>query len=398
MHSKNLGLLCCRLASASVLGLGISTSPLQADTSTSSAAAVGKTIMAKGIVAANDQQQSRALKRLSPVYKVDLVSTGPASSSQMRMIDGGLLSLQADSELAIGNYQFNQDGLSDVDMTLLKGGLRTITGALPANQKTYKLNTPIATIGVRGTHYEAILQQGDLYLAGWDGSIDIQVTVPGANQRFSLGPEQAYRFAIVRADGTVELLLRTPPLFAAANIIPLIGQSRYAGEFDIADTIKGEAGWLIANGALALDASGRDFYDNEQVTAGWSLQGLDSISRSGIATFDQLSNHSFSSTAGSLSDLSMSMEIDFDGAWVPSGQLSFTDAGGEWFAIFNGVFGEKSLELFVNFASHGNELADGTINALLIDDATKILGNLSLFELDNPSVRVEGGFELSELP
>ena len=358
--------------------------------------AAGKTIMARGAVDAKDQQQTRALKRQSPVYRVDLVSTGPDSSSQLRMIDGGLLSLQPDTELAIKNYQFDQSGQNSVDMTLLKGGLRTITGTLPTNTKAYQLNTPVATIGVRGTHYEAMLLQGDLYLAGWDGTIDIRVTVPGATQTFALGPEQPYRFAIVRANGTVELLLRTPPAFAEAQPIPLIGQSRYAGEFAMPETAIEGSDWLAKNGSLALDAGGRDFYDN--VTAGWALQSMDSISRTGVATFDHLAGHSFSSTAGALSDVSMSMQVDFDGAWVPSGQLSFSDAGGEWFAVFNGVFGKQSLELFINFASHGNQLADGTINALLIDDATKVLGNLNLYELDNPSIRVDGGFELTEQP
>ncbi len=360
--------------------------------------AAGKTIMARGAVDAKNQQQTRALKRQSPVYRVDLVSTGPDSSSQLRMIDGGLLSLQPDTELSIQNYQFDQGGQNSVDMTLLKGGLRTITGTLPTNTKTYQLNTPVATIGVRGTHYEAMLLQGDLYLAGWDGIIDIRVTVPGATQTFALGPEQPYRFAIVRANGSVELLLRTPPAFAEAQPIPLIGQSRYAGEFQTPDATAGEPGWLAASGSLSLDAGGRDFYDNEQVTAGWELQSMDSISRTGLATFDHLAGHSFSSTAGALTDVSMSMQVDFDGAWVPSGQLSFNDAGGEWFAVFNGIFAKQSLELFINFASHGNQLADGTINALLIDDATKVLGNLNLYELDNPSIRVDGGFELTEQP
>ncbi len=117
-----------------------------------------------------------------------------------------------------------------------------------------------------------------------------------------------------------------------------------------------------------------------------------------MATFDFLAGHSFTSTAGPLTDLSMSMTVDFDGAWVPSGQLSFTDQGGEWFAVFNGVFGEQSLELFINFASHGNALADGSIRALFIDDARGVLGNLSLAELDTPSTRLDGGFVLTEQP
>jgi hypothetical protein len=359
----------------------------------------GKTIMARGAVSATAEQQSRALKRQSPVYRVDLVTTGADSSSQLRMMDGGLLSMQADTELAIRNYQFDQGrSESSVSMELLKGGLRTITGTLPQSGKIYQLDTPVATIGVRGTHYEAILQQGDLYLAGWDGIIDIKVTVPGVNAGFSLGPELPYRFAIVRANGEVEMLLGTPKIFAEQQSPILVDQSEFGGQFAQPTELESMQDWLTASKTLTMDASGLDFYDNRQLTASWDIQAMDTISRTGMATFDQLTGHSLSSTAGSLSDLSMSMDVDFDGAWVPSGQLSFTDAGGEWFAVFNGVFGAQSLELSVNFASHGNELADGSISALFINNATGVLGNLSLFELDNPSILLDGGFELSEQP
>jgi hypothetical protein len=359
----------------------------------------GKTIMARGAVSATAEQQSRALKRQSPVYRVDLVTTGADSSSQLRMMDGGLLSMQADTELAIRNYQFDQGrSESSVSMELLKGGLRTITGTLPQSGKTYQLDTPVATIGVRGTHYEAILQQGDLYLAGWDGIIDIKVTVPGVNAGFSLGPELPYRFAIVRANGEVEMLLGTPKIFAEQQSPILVDQSEFGGQFAQPTELESMQDWLTASKTLTMDASGLDFYDNRQLTASWDIQAMDTISRTGMATFDQLTGHSLSSTAGLLSDLSMSMDVDFDGAWVPSGQLSFTDAGGEWFAVFNGVFSAQSLELSVNFASHGNELADGSINALFINNATGVLGNLSLFELDNPSILLDGGFELSEQP
>ncbi|MBU2179115.1 MAG: hypothetical protein KJ930_06730, partial [Gammaproteobacteria bacterium] len=262
----------------------------------------------------------------------------------------------------------------------------------------YQLDTPVATIGVRGTHYEAILQQGDLYLAGWDGIIDIKVTVPGVNAGFSLGPELPYRFAIVRANGEVEMLLGTPKIFAEQQSPILVDQSEFGGQFAQPTELESMQDWLTASKTLTMDASGLDFYDNRQLTASWDIQAMDTISRTGMATFDQLTGHSLSSTAGSLSDLSMSMDVDFDGAWVPSGQLSFTDAGGEWFAVFNGVFGAQSLELSVNFASHGNALADGNISALFIDNATGVLGNLNLFELDNPSIRLDGGFELSEQP
>lgn len=399
MRSERCGLHSGSWCYLVLLSLLVSSLPVQADEP------AGKTIMARGTVAATAEQQSRALKRQSPVYRVDLVSTGADSSSQLRMIDGGLLSMQPDTELAIRNYQAGQAGSEGaVAMDLLKGGLRTITGTLPQSGQPYELNTPVATIGVRGTHYEAVLLRGDLYLAGWDGIIDIKVTVPGVNHGFSLGPEQPYRFAIVRANGEVEMLLSTPQVFAVRQPLALADQTEFPGEFALMAAADGERDWLVAPGllaashALAVDAGGLDFYDNEQLTAGWDIQDMSSISRTGTATFDFLAGHSFSSTAGPLTDLSMSMTVDFDGAWVPSGQLSFTDQGGEWFAVFNGVFGAQSLELFINFASHGNALADGTIRALFIDDANAVLGNLSLYELDSPSTRLDGGFVLTEQP
>ncbi len=365
----------------------------------------GKTIMAKGTVEASDQLTNRALKRQSPVYQVDLISTGHNSSSQLRMTDGGLLSMHADTTLAIHSYEAAQSNRpAAVNMELLKGGLRTITGSLPQTDKSYQLNTPVASIGVRGTHYEAVLLEGDLYLAGWDGIIDINVTVPGVSHAFSLGPALPYRFAIVRANGDVELLLGTPPALTSGQSLAIPDRTEFDTRYAQTPDIAGMQDWLVIgtrlqNGKpLSVDAGGYDFFNNEQLTAGWALQGMDSISRSGTVNFNHLAGHSFSSSAGQLTDLSMSMQVDFDSAWIPSGQLSFTDPGGEWFAAFNGVFGERSLELFVNFASHGNSLAQGSIKALLIDDARAVLGNLSFTELNNPSTRLDGGFLLTEQP
>lgn len=373
----------------------------------------GKTIMARGQVEAGERgvasATTRALARQSPVYLADWVSTGAESASQLRMIDGGLLSMQAQTELAIRTYQFNAaSGEGAVSMELLKGGLRTITGAVTGAKSgntagaaagqtpVYQLNTPVATIGVRGTHYQAVLQQGDLYLAGWDGIIDIRVTVAGAEQSFSLGPELPYRFAIVRANGEVVFLLRAPTLFSETLPPQLADQSEFNGQYP-ATVLASSRDWLTAGGqyGLTLDVNGLDFYDNSRLSAGW---GMDQVSRSGTANFNQLSQHSLQSSAGTLSNLSMSLQVDFDGAWVPAGELSFTDPTGEWFAVFSGIFGSEALELYLNFASHGNELADGSISAIFIDNATAVLGRLQLAEVDNPAVSVEGGFVLTEQP
>jgi hypothetical protein len=38
------------------------------------------------------------------------------------------------------------------------------------------------------------------------------------------------------------------------------------------------------------------------------------------------------------------------------------------------------------------------MRGLLLDDARRVLGNLSLSELEDPTIRIEGGFELTEQP
>lgn len=46
--------------------------------------------------------------------------------------------------------------------SLLKGGLRTITGAIGKRKPdAYQLRTTVATIGIRGTNYGVLLCQGD---------------------------------------------------------------------------------------------------------------------------------------------------------------------------------------------------------------------------------------------
>ena len=98
------------------------------------------------------------------------------------------------------------------------------------------------------------------------------------------------------------------------------------------------------------------------------------------------------STAGAVSNFQVSMTIDFDNGTVPQGELSFNDAGGEWFAAFNGVVNVDQLELGINFASHGNERAQGQIDTLFVDGIDQILGQFVLSETENPATTAGGIF------
>jgi hypothetical protein len=67
-----------------------------------------------------------------------------------------MVSLQPQTQFRIDAYEFKgqADGSEKGFFSLLKGALRTITGAIgKKDRKAYRLDTAVATIGIRGTIY-----------------------------------------------------------------------------------------------------------------------------------------------------------------------------------------------------------------------------------------------------
>ena len=124
--------------------------------------AIGQVIINVGSLSALNRGTTRQLNRRSSIYNGDTISTGKHSLTQIRLKDGALLSLRPHTDLKIADYRFNgqQDGNEKNIMELLKGGFRTITGAIGhLNKQNYQLRTSVATIGIRGTHYSILLCQ-----------------------------------------------------------------------------------------------------------------------------------------------------------------------------------------------------------------------------------------------
>ncbi len=84
----------------------------------------------------------------------DTVATGASSQAQLKFTDNGLVALESNSEFKITSYQFNgrQDGSENLVFDFLKGALRTVSGFIgKQNKQAYRLRTPTATVGIRGT-------------------------------------------------------------------------------------------------------------------------------------------------------------------------------------------------------------------------------------------------------
>src|SRR5687768_11267525 len=110
-----------------------------------------------GIVGRDGAQ--RGAQRGLEIREGDTVVTGPSALAQLRMGDGGLISVRADSEFKLEQFGFKgrDDRNASFVVSILKGGFRTITGLIAqVNRSGYRISTPSATIGVRGTHFEVV--------------------------------------------------------------------------------------------------------------------------------------------------------------------------------------------------------------------------------------------------
>jgi hypothetical protein len=88
----------------------------------------------------------------------DELRTAANSHVQIHMNDDAYLALRPKSQLRFDNYQLSDDEQSSSILTLFKGSLRAVTGWVgKTNAAHYRVNTPNATLGVRGTDYETLV-------------------------------------------------------------------------------------------------------------------------------------------------------------------------------------------------------------------------------------------------
>ena len=92
----------------------------------------------------------------------------------IRFVDDAVLSVRPLSELEIIAYRFDQEnpGNSLVKLKLIQGTVRTVSGkAAKTARDRFRLNTPIAAIGVRGTDFVVATSSDSLKALVNDGAI-----------------------------------------------------------------------------------------------------------------------------------------------------------------------------------------------------------------------------------
>ena len=101
----------------------------------------------------------RVAQRAAEFYEGESIVTAVGALAQLRMTDGALMSVRGDTEIKLERFSYagEQDRNASFLMSVLKGGLRSITGVIGRqNRERYRIKTATVTIGVRGTDFEIV--------------------------------------------------------------------------------------------------------------------------------------------------------------------------------------------------------------------------------------------------
>lgn len=145
-------------------------------------AAAGKVEFASGGATIQSADgSSKVMAKGMEINQGDTILTG-SGRAQVKFSDGGYISFQPNTQFKIEEYNYNgkQDGTERGFFRLVQGGLRALTGFVGReNRPNYRMATPVATIGIRGSYYLAEFQEklkthvghGSIYVFNDQGDI-----------------------------------------------------------------------------------------------------------------------------------------------------------------------------------------------------------------------------------
>ena len=182
--------------------------------------------------------QKSLLKKGDSLQEGDSVLTGPSGQVHVRFVDGALVSVRPASRLAIEAYRKEDEGNGGaIRFKLESGTVRSVTGKWgEENHDRFRLNTPIAAIGIRGTDFvvqaeaervRVVVQSGAIVMAPLDGA----ACQPGGSGVCNTAA--AKRLSADMGDVMLELRRRqpVPELVPLRDLLP-------AERLPVGDTVK----------------------------------------------------------------------------------------------------------------------------------------------------------------
>ena len=123
----------------------------------------GEVEFARGAATAQQgSEPARIIGQGQHFYQGDVLTTSNKSFAVIRLDDGSRLTLRPNTQFVVEDINAQRSTRGNAILRLFRGGVRAVTGFISKfNKNGYRLETPIATMGIRGTEFDVRLCQGD---------------------------------------------------------------------------------------------------------------------------------------------------------------------------------------------------------------------------------------------
>lgn len=188
---------------------------------TSGQAAGGRVYVVKGnVFVTQGKNPAHRVTNNEDIVSDTLIRTDDISAALLKFEDGQIVAMQANSSFRVREYRYDAKKAenSSIIFSMLKGGMRFVTGLIGQRRKqSFRLLTPNATLGIRGTEFMVAMVGNSMYSQVQSGKITMTnvagMTVLGAGQSAVVASSSALA-AMVSASaipaGTFSELLLIP--------------------------------------------------------------------------------------------------------------------------------------------------------------------------------------------
>jgi hypothetical protein len=234
---------------ACVLAL-LSAAPVVAADTEATEPEVGTAVLITNKVTGRLGTQERLLKTGFRVHRNELLVTGPQAQAELKLDDNTKLALGPEAELRLDEYAVAAGSdTKTIAVKLLKGTLRFLTGSNAS--ESYKIDTPSATIGVRGTIFDIyIAPAGDTFVLLHQGEVDVCSRARTCRPHRDVG-----RVVQATVPGIV-----SQPMKWAANLVPGVGVAQafpFVGRRLAIDPVRRLSYGAITDGVRVLEGGGK---------------------------------------------------------------------------------------------------------------------------------------------